>query len=173
MTKILILYASKHGSTAEVAAYLADVLRKQNIAVDVTNAAEFTKDVLDYDAVIIGTGIYHGLWLNPLWYTVRRLSEQLAKIPVWGFALCVRVLEEDGDIHTWKHYMPHTVLQEINLQVFKFFGGRLLDLTPNEISTFSERYDGQYLHRRGDFRDWDAIHQYGKEIATALSPVTA
>jgi menaquinone-dependent protoporphyrinogen oxidase len=173
MTKVLILYASKKGSTAEVAAYLADVLRKQHIAVDVSNAAEFNKDVVEYDAVLIGTGIYHGMWLNPLWNTLRRLSEQLAEIPVWGFALCVRVLEEDGEAHIQKHYLPHKILDKINLQQFKFFAGRLGALTPSEMSSFAERYDGKYVHQRGDFRDWDAIHLYGKEIAKALNPVTA
>lgn len=172
MTKVLILYASKKGSTAEVAAYLADVLRKHKLYVSVTNAAEFKKDVLDYDAVIIGTGIYNGMWLNPLWNNVRRLTDQLAKIPVWGFALCVRILEDDGEAHILKHYMPHKVLTAINLQNFRFFAGRIEDLTPGEIAEFEETYDGEYLHRRGDFRDWDAINRYGKEIAKALTAVT-
>ena len=173
MTKILILYASKHGSTAEVAAYLADIFRKNDIAVDVTNAAEFDKDVLNYDAIVIGTGIYHGMWLNPLWNAVRRLNGQLANIPVWGFALCVRILEEDGAAHIQKHYLPHKVLDKINLQDFKFFAGRVTELSPNELASFAERYDGDFVNRRGDYRDWDAIHHYGKAIAKALNAVKA
>lgn len=173
MPKILILYASKKGSTAEVAAYLADVLRKHNIEVDVTNAAEFKKDELAYDAVLIGTGIYHGMWLNSLWNNVRRLSDQLEKLPVWGFALCVRILEESGEAHILKHYLPKTVLEEVNLQNFKFFAGQLINLTPTEMAEFAERYDGKYLNQRGDFRDWNKIHQYGDEIARALVSVRA
>jgi menaquinone-dependent protoporphyrinogen oxidase len=172
MTKVLILYASRKGSTAEVAAYLADVLRKRHLEVVVTNAAEFNKDVLNYDAIVIGTGIYNGMWLNPLWNNVRRLAEQLEKIPVWGFALCVRVLEVDGAAHIQKHYLPSKVLDKINLQDFRFFAGRVSDLTPGEMTEFAERYDGKYLHRRGDFRDWEAIYKYGVEIAKALAPVT-
>jgi menaquinone-dependent protoporphyrinogen oxidase len=173
MPKVLILYASKKGSTAEVAAYLADVLRKHKIEVDVTNAAEFSKDVLDYDAVLIGTGIYHGMWLNSLWNTVRRLTEQLEKIPVWGFALCVRILEEDGEAHILKHYLPRKVLNSINLKNFKFFAGRIEDLTATEVTSFAERYDGTYLQRRGDFRDWEAIHRYADEIAKMIVAITA
>lgn len=173
MSKVLILYASKKGSTAEVAAYLAGILCKRNFEVDLVDAAEFTKDVLDYDAVLIGTGIYHGMWLNPLWNNVRRLIEQLENIPVWGFALCVRILEEGGEAHILKHYLPNTVLDAINLQDFKFFAGQIINLTPTEMASFSDRYDGKYLHQRGDFRNWDKIHQYGTQIANALSLITA
>jgi menaquinone-dependent protoporphyrinogen oxidase len=169
MAKILILYASKNGSTAEVAAYLVNVLRKRAIEVDIQDAAEFDEDLLGYDAVLIGTPIYTGMWLKALWNNMRRLTRQLEKIPVWGFALCVRILEADGEAHIQEHYLPQELLDSINLQDFKFFAGRVLDLTPNEIAKFAERYDGQYLHQRGDFRDWDAIQAYGLAIAQALT----
>lgn len=169
MPKVLILYASKKGSTAEVATFLADVLKGNAIEVDVKDAAEFTGDVLNYDAVLIGTPIYTGMWLNTLWNNVRRLTDQLAKVPVWGFALCVRILEEDSKAHIQEHYLPEKIVKTINLQEFKFFAGRVENLTPREVAKFAERYDGEYLHRRGDFRDWDKLRAYGMSIAQSLS----
>lgn len=169
MPKVLILYASRKGSTAEVASYLAELLQSHHIEVDVADATEFKSDVKAYDAVLIGTGIYHGLWLNPLWNNVRRLIKQLAQIPVWGFALCVRILEAGGEAHIQQHYVPHKILDEIKARDFRFFAGRIDDLTPSELASFGERYDGEYLHRRGDYRDWDAIHAYGLEIVKALN----
>ena len=57
--KVLVAYATKYGSTHEVAEKIAAVARKQEMDVDILPAAHV--DTLNgYQAVILGTGLYIG-----------------------------------------------------------------------------------------------------------------
>jgi menaquinone-dependent protoporphyrinogen oxidase len=61
MAHVLVAYASKHGSTAEIAEAIGDELRRANHAVDVT-PAQAVMTVAAYDAVIIGSAVYRRRW---------------------------------------------------------------------------------------------------------------
>jgi menaquinone-dependent protoporphyrinogen oxidase len=174
MSKTLILYASQKGSTAEVAQRLAAILQDSGHDVTLANAEGFTDDIHRYDAIILGTGIYKGMWLHPLLNAVRRLLPQFQQKPVWGFALCVRVLEPAGEDYARQFYLPRNLLDNLNVQDYQFFAGRLSNLTVSEKNILAERYDGHY-HREheGDNRDWDEIRAWGKHIAQKLEKVKA
>ncbi len=59
MTTILVAYATKRGSTREVAESVAETLRERGFAVDLQPAA--TIDGLGpYDGVVLGTALYMG-----------------------------------------------------------------------------------------------------------------
>jgi flavorubredoxin len=55
----LVTYASKRGSTREVADAAAATLRKDGIHVDVRPAGDVS-DVAKYDAVVLGAALYMG-----------------------------------------------------------------------------------------------------------------
>ena len=59
--KTLIAYASKHGSTQEVAEQVAQTLRDNGLDVDVRPASS-VDDVDAYDALVIGGALYMGHW---------------------------------------------------------------------------------------------------------------
>jgi menaquinone-dependent protoporphyrinogen oxidase len=171
MSKALILYASQKGSTAEVARFLAESIKQVDHQVTIENAESFTGDIHAYDAIILGSGIYKGMWLHPLITTVNRLKPQFGLKPVWGFALCIRVLEPAGEDYARQFYLPKNLLNNINLQEYRFFAGRLQNLSIQEKTTLSERYDGEYAQREGDYRNWDEIRAWGKRIGTKLQAV--
>src|SRR5690242_9781200 len=56
---VLVAYASKHGSTAEVAEAVARVLREQALAVEVRPAGA-VRDVSGYAGVVLGCALYMG-----------------------------------------------------------------------------------------------------------------
>jgi menaquinone-dependent protoporphyrinogen oxidase len=168
MSKALILYASQKGSTAEVAQYLAEIINQAGHKVVLENANSFSGDIHTYDAIILGSGIYKGMWLHSLLSTVNRLKPQFEQKPVWGFALCIRVLEIAGKDYARQFYLPHNSLQETNLQDYRFFAGRLSQLSVSDKAILHERYDGEYSHREGDYRDWDEIRAWAKGIAAKL-----
>jgi Flavodoxin domain len=58
---ILVAYASKRGSTAEVAASVGKRLRERGLAVDVRKATE-VEDLASYDGVVVGGSLYFGRW---------------------------------------------------------------------------------------------------------------
>jgi menaquinone-dependent protoporphyrinogen oxidase len=58
---ILLTYATRFGSTQEVAETIAAVLRESNLEVDIRPMQEVKK--LDgYDAVVLGAAIYNARW---------------------------------------------------------------------------------------------------------------
>jgi menaquinone-dependent protoporphyrinogen oxidase len=55
--RILVAHASAHGSTAEIARRIADVLRDEGSSVDV-GPMEQQDGLGDYDAVVLGSAIH-------------------------------------------------------------------------------------------------------------------
>jgi menaquinone-dependent protoporphyrinogen oxidase len=86
--RILVSAASRHGSTAETATRIAGSLRAglpADVVVDALPAAE-VGDPTSYDAVVLGSAVYLGRWLDD----ARRLAERIAAQPprpVWLFSV--------------------------------------------------------------------------------------
>jgi menaquinone-dependent protoporphyrinogen oxidase len=87
MTRILVACATRHGSTAEIAAETADVLRHDvpGAVVDLRDAAT-AGEVAGYDAAVIGSAVYMGRWLPAARDLVEGHREVLRAMPVWLFS---------------------------------------------------------------------------------------
>jgi menaquinone-dependent protoporphyrinogen oxidase len=83
--KVLVTAATRHGSTQEIAALIARVLRLRGIEAVELPAAD-VKDMSGYDAVVLGSAVYAGHWLAPATVLVSRFQPQLAELPVWLFS---------------------------------------------------------------------------------------
>jgi menaquinone-dependent protoporphyrinogen IX oxidase len=59
----LIAYASKHGSTAEIAERIGATLRSAGLEADVLPIAAVT-DRIDFEAVVLGSAVYMGRWMK-------------------------------------------------------------------------------------------------------------
>lgn len=87
MTRVLIVYGSRHGGTRGIAERIGDVLRTTGVESTVTSAEVATKrDVDAADAFVIGSGVYMGTWLDEALDFVRRHEAQLASRPLWLFS---------------------------------------------------------------------------------------
>jgi menaquinone-dependent protoporphyrinogen oxidase len=94
MTHTLVLYASRHGSTEEVARWIGSHLRDAGHDVDVRDAA-VAPDVEPYDAVIIGGSLYMGRWHADARAFLRRHRAALDERGLAVFALGPLTLEGD------------------------------------------------------------------------------
>lgn len=167
--KVLVLYASKRGSNQEVAEFIQQVLEDHDVDAHLANANGFSEDIGDYDALLIGSPMYKGLWLHEMIHTMRRLLPQLAEKPVWGWSICVRVLEPNGEAYARLNYLPTDIISKLNLQEYQFFAGKLEDISAADRNTLDERYDGHFLYEHfGDHRNWEQIRAWVEKIATDL-----
>jgi flavodoxin len=82
---VLIAVASRHGSTVEIAATIAEELRQAGHKVDVRNVDDEIAVRL-YDAAIIGSAVYMGHWLAEARHFLDREREHLRAMPVWLFS---------------------------------------------------------------------------------------
>lgn len=166
--RVLITAASKHGSTAEIAARIAEVLRAGlpgDAAVEVLPAAE-VGDVTAYDAVVLGSAVYLGRWVGD----ARHLAERIATgppRPVWLFSSGPigdppkpdEAPVEVGDIVTSTRALEHRV-----------FAG----LVNRHRLGFGEKAVVRAVRvPDGDFRDWDAIDTWSTRIAAELALAAA
>lgn len=165
--KLLVAVATRHGSTREIADAIARELRVTGLAVDVRTVAEISS-IEPYDAAIIGSAVYIGNWLTEAREFVMRHKTRLAEIPVWLFSsgpLGHKEPHPQGDPEHLDELVHAT--QALGHRIFV---GKL------DTSTLGigERIITRMVRApEGDFRDWEAIHDWAGEIANALQPAAA
>jgi menaquinone-dependent protoporphyrinogen oxidase len=92
--RVLVVFASRHGATRETAATVARELTRAGRARGglsvVLAPVQRQPDAVAFDAVVLGSGVYSGRWLEPALDWVGRMSAQLRDRPVWLFSTGVR-----------------------------------------------------------------------------------
>ncbi len=170
--KILVAYASAHGTTGETATFISKVL--EVYGAEVTCAAvETIEDVKAYDVFILGSAIHEGVWLRSMLLFIDKFENELAQKPVYFFISCIRIVEADGYDHVMKNYMHMPTLEKLKVRNVNAFGGaiQLSEIDWNERWALGLRYDGTNLQTRlnADYRDWYAIGAWVNSIAKELA----
>ena len=171
--KVLVSAASRHGATSEIAEEIGKVLRdalhergSDDIVVEV-RPAERLSSVDDYDVVVLDSAVYAGHWLEPARELAERHAAALAARSVWLFSSgpvgeAPKPPEEDSvDVSR--------ILEATRARDHRVFSGKLDKGTLG----FAEKAIVLALRvAEGDFRDWDAIRGWAREIAAELHPET-
>jgi menaquinone-dependent protoporphyrinogen oxidase len=164
--RILVSTASRHGSTTEVATRIAATVRAglpAGTVVEQLPAAE-AGDPAVYDAVVLGSAVYLGRWLDDARKLAERIAAQPSR-PVWLFSVGpigdppkpAEEPAEGGDLVRATRARGH-----------RLFAGRL----DRHRLGFGEKAMVMALRvADGDYRDVDAIDAWGAQIATDLSRV--
>ncbi|WP_042438106.1 flavodoxin domain-containing protein [Sanguibacter keddieii] len=159
--RVLVSAASKHGSTREIAAVVAQALESAGIACDVVEPADVAT-ATGYDAVVVGSAVYIGQWLPDARDLVDRLAEQLREVPVWLFSSGLADQPSKRG-----NSAPATTarVESLGARGHRHFPGKLdvLQLSLAERATILAAR-GKY----GDNRDMDAVRAWGEGIAAEL-----
>jgi len=86
MPSVLVTYATKYGSTREVAEAIAERLRSKGVEADTCAAAD-VRDVSAHSAVVLGTALYFFRWRGEAHRFLRRNRKALEALPVALFGL--------------------------------------------------------------------------------------
>lgn len=173
MTDIMIVVASRHGSTRGIAERIGEVLGHEGLSVSIFDARN-APGPQSADAVVIGGAAYMGNWLDDVTEYVRRHEVGLSERPTWLFA-SGPVGDEQVDKKGKSLLQPPPFLMSAAADVMalgvRVFFGRWDP--SDEPVTLAER-----LFRKlpipnsilpiGDFRDWPAIEAWAREIADEL-----
>jgi menaquinone-dependent protoporphyrinogen oxidase len=161
--KILVTVATRHGSTGEIGEIVASVLRDAGHTVE-TQSPEKVIALDGFDAVVLGSAVYAGRWLQSARAFVDRHATGLVARPVWLYSS-----GPIGDPPMPEGEPPEVValVDRLAARAHRSFAGRLdhdrLGPLERTITTVLRAPDG-------DFRDWDAIRRWADEIARELSP---
>jgi menaquinone-dependent protoporphyrinogen oxidase len=163
----LVTYASKYGSTKEIAERIGGVLRQADLPVDVF-PVDGTLDITSYEAIILGSAIYIGKWQKEAVEFLRVNEKILANRPVWIFSS--GPTGEGDPVELVEGLRFPVALQPFvdrihprDLAVFHGF------INPDKIN-FIEKWSIKRLVKKpfGDFRNWDAITAWATSIAESL-----
>ncbi len=163
---ILVCYGSKHGSTAEIAEKIAQVLRESGLNVDVFQAKKVNK-LETYQAVVLGSGVYIGQWLKEASSFLKIHESELKAKPTWIFSSGPT---GDEDVVTllqgWTFPKGlQSVVDRIQPRGLAMFHGNL----DSQKMNFIERWMiGKVNAPVGDFRNWQTISTWAQEIADVL-----
>lgn len=159
--KVLVVVASRHGSTTEIARAIGVRLRARGLDVDVLEPMDVSSPA-GYDAVVIGSAIYTGNWLKSAREFVEMHTDALSARRVWLFGSGPLADTESKSIPDEKIDRLTSATGSLGHHIF---AGRL-DRT--ELNR-AERLLTKIVHAPdGDFRDWDDVARWADQIADAL-----
>lgn len=160
---VLVTAASKHGATADIAESISKQLTSHGFQTTLLEPDEVT-ELEDYDAVVLGSAVYAGHWLEPAKQLAERFVGQLLGRAVWLFSSGpvgnpLRPDEDPAEIAD--------LLDAIGANGHRVFAGRI----DKRRLGLAERAIVRALKvPEGDFRDWRAVADWADEIAHALRP---
>ena len=165
MKPVLVAYASRMGSTEEIAAVIGDRLVSRGFAVDVVSAAD-AAPAGGFDAVLLGSAVYMGQWDKHALDYLRREATDLALRPTWLFQSGpAGPAAENG--HTGPPRAVRRLCRTIGLAEPTTFGGNLDPArAPGKLARWVSNGD-----LTGDHRDWDQIRAWADDVADQLTAI--
>jgi menaquinone-dependent protoporphyrinogen oxidase len=173
--RVLTVYASAHGSTAEVAGFMAGAWRERGIE-NVAAAVGAVQSVEGYDAYALGSAVHNGLWLPEMAHFVRQWLPQLSAKPAYLWLNCLRVIEPNGYAYVTNNYLPNLLDHRLSFRKIGVFAGKvdLATIDQEELWTLTFRYDGGKTLEMlaGDYRDWKLIRAWADQVADDLEAIS-
>ena len=164
---VLVAYASKRGSTAEIAEAIAETLRQSGLQVDCM-AADQVKAVDAYDAVVLGSAVYIKRWRGDAKRFLRKHGGKLAQRPLWVFSSGpVGTPGSDDDTPPDWTEPPKIVdkVEQLGAREHVVFGGRV---TPEGVMPAMRAWIEEIPPEHRDRRDWDEIRSWARGVAAEL-----
>jgi menaquinone-dependent protoporphyrinogen oxidase len=185
MPRVQVVYASRHGGTAGIADRIAEVLRTEGADAVIADAAD-RPDPSGFDAHVIGSGVQIGRWHKEGIEFLERNQATLATRPVWLFSsgplpgssmttetqdqLTLALGPAEGPGSGGRKRIE-VLSAAIHPREHRVFQGAF---NPNDPpKSMQERLvrmmpTAKRVLPSGDFREWDAIEAWAREIAAQL-----
>lgn len=160
MKKILVTYATRGGSTFEVAVCVAEVLRAAGASVDVTYVTA-VHEVQGYDAVVVGSAIRMGRWLPEAVAFVQTQRESFSHIPIAYFLVSGLLRNDTPETRRTVRAFLNPVRKMIEPTSIGLFAGKIdysrMDGSDRSIAEGVSSSEG-------DWRNWEAIRGWAQGL---------
>jgi menaquinone-dependent protoporphyrinogen oxidase len=163
---ILVTYATRYGSTQEVAETIAATLREGGLVVDVKPAKQ-VRLLAGYGAVVLGAPLYMFAWLKEARDFVSGHRSALEELPVAVFALGPTE-DKDEDWTEARKQLDKVMLKFPWLKpvAIELFGGKF---DPARLTFPYNLIPALKQMPVSDIRDWEAIRAWANALAEKLS----
>jgi len=169
--RILVTYASRTGSTAQIAEAICKTLVKEREETELLPMQD-VNDLSRYHAVIIGSPIRKSRWLPEAMQFLQTHATALAQKRVATFTVCITMAMSNAEPyqHAVREWIApvHAQLQPVSEG---FFAGKLdFEKLPWSLDTLLFRATVALgILPKGDHRDWNAVHAWAKSLQPLLS----
>jgi menaquinone-dependent protoporphyrinogen oxidase len=168
--RILVTYASRSGSTAEIAAAIGKRLAQTGIQVDILSM-EAVNDLSKYQAIVAGSSIRNRAWLPEALEFVKAHRSELSQKRFATFTVCITLAISNSDqyrqaVSDW--------IRPVRTQVKPIseglFAGTLdFNKLPLNWDTAKLRtVVALGIFPKEDRRDWPAIHAWAENLHPLL-----
>lgn len=164
-TSILVGYATRSGSTQEVAETIAATLREAGLAVTCQPARQ-VRDLAGYDGVVLGAPLYMFRWHKDAKSFLARHRQALTARPVAVFAL--------GPFHVdEKEFTDARSQLDKELVKFTWFKPLAIEIFGGKFDPMALRFPYNLIPAlkqmpASDIRDWAAIRAWASGLAVKL-----
>lgn len=160
---ILVTYATRFGSTEEVAEAIAQTLREGGHMVDCWSMAE-VRSLEGYTAVVLGSAVNYGKWIPVAAEFVREHQDALGDVPVALFTVHIQNIADDAASRQNRFAYLNEVRPYVQPVCEGFFAGRFnrhaaVELIPRWLAFFVPTFD---------FRKWDKIRTWANSLPALL-----
>jgi menaquinone-dependent protoporphyrinogen oxidase len=157
---ILITYATKAGSTVEIASIIGESLSKRGFTVDVKSVKE-KPSIESYSAVVLGSAIRMGGWLPEMVEFIKTNQSVLQSRPVALFTVHILNTGADETSRAARLAYLNSVRPLVSPVDEVFFTGSI----NIETLSFVDRLMVKMVKSPiGDFRNWDQIRDWSENV---------
>jgi menaquinone-dependent protoporphyrinogen oxidase len=159
---VVVAAASRHGATAEIASTVGAVLQDRGVPAVVVPIEEV--ETLDgYDAVVLGSAVYMGRWLEPARRFAAEHATELAARPTWLFSS--GPVGEPAKPPAEDAVDVSEIERATRARGHRVFPGRI---ARSSLGLAERAVVGALRVPDGDYRDWDAVAAFAQEVADAV-----
>ncbi len=167
--KLLVTYASKYGSTAEIAEVIGEELHKRHYEVEVKSVDD-VDSLIGYDVFVIGSAVYAGGWMKSATRFLYSNQDVLASHPVWLFSSGPTGQGDPNEIMDGWTFPEDlkAVLEKVEPKDVILFHGKI---DPDRLSSTERMIIKSVKATVGDYRDWLVVRGWARRIDLDLKAV--
>ena len=164
--KILVVYASRTGTTQGVAEAIGKTLAEGGVKVDVLPVNEVS-DLTAYRAVIAGSAVQSNRWLPEAFQFIETRQAELNNIPIAIFTVCMTLAMPNGGKYRSVVAQWVEPVRRLVRPVDEAYFAGALDIS--RIPARSDRFKFRLsvvlgVWKTGDHRDWVAVGAWAKKL---------
>ncbi len=160
MKNVLVTYASRSGSTAEIASVFGEIFRSRGCKVDIKPVK--TKPSLNgYDTVILGSAVRMGGWLPEMTEFIKVNRPAISSLPVFLYTVHILSTGDDETSRAARSAYLKNIHPLVNPVDEVFFTGKI-DL--EKLSLLDRMMVKMVKSPIGDYRNWKNICGWAQSI---------
>ncbi len=158
--RVLVAYATKAGSTAQVAARMGELLSRRGLGVDVRPLAGVT-DLAAYQTVILGSAIRTGAVLPEAQAFVEKNQAALQQKPFHLFILCMTLQKDTPENRQQVSAYLDPLRAVVRPASEGLFAGMM---DPGKLKLYERLIVMAMQVPNGDYRNWDQIGAWAEGV---------